>query len=85
MCPAVPPDTFLAMEPGVVNEEDKQNVTFYCNISDGNPNELLAVRWYLNGDLLREVPDVNCTNTTSIDTYGDISSESLTCLVGDAG
>ena len=50
----------------MVLEEDRQNVTFRCSVTDGNPDELLAVRWFLNGDQLREVPGDNCTNITDL-------------------
>ena len=59
---SVPPDTVLNMEPGVVLEDDHRNVSFHCDVTAGNPDELLAVRWYLDGELLREVPEENCTS-----------------------
>ncbi|XP_043230348.1 hemicentin-2-like isoform X2 [Amphibalanus amphitrite] len=61
-----PPDTVITMEPAMVLERDRENVTFVCDVTDGNPDELLAVRWYLDGIMLRQVPDENCTNTTEI-------------------
>jgi len=42
--------------PSPVNELDRRNVSLFCDVVDGNPEELQRVRWYLNGDLLQELP-----------------------------
>ena len=39
--------------PSPINELDKINVLLVCEVSSGNPDVLQAVRWYLNGTLLR--------------------------------
>ncbi|KAL6268570.1 hypothetical protein P5V15_001705, partial [Pogonomyrmex californicus] len=54
-----------------VNEADRQNVSLTCEIDVGNPHILTAVRWYLDGDLLKELPDCPRNSTAS-------SEESLT-------
>ncbi|XP_017883950.1 uncharacterized protein LOC108627282 [Ceratina calcarata] len=46
-----------------VNEADRQNVSLTCDVVSGNPPSLTAVRWYLDGDLLKELPD--CTRNSS--------------------
>lgn len=46
-----------------VNEADRQNVSLTCEVVTGNPASLTAVRWYLDGDLLKELPD--CTRNSS--------------------
>jgi hypothetical protein len=57
-----------------VNEADRLNVSLTCEVDAGNPAVLTAVRWYLDGDLLKELPD--CTrNGTAMTTS---SEESLT-------
>ncbi|OAD61864.1 B-cell receptor CD22 [Eufriesea mexicana] len=49
-----------------VNEADRQNVSLTCEVVTGNPASLTAVRWYLDGDLLKELPD--CTRNSSMTT-----------------
>lgn len=46
-------------------EKDESNVTLYCNVAKGNPSTLLKVRWYLDGQLLKELPE--CQNGTGDD------------------
>ncbi|XP_076167348.1 hemicentin-1-like isoform X3 [Ptiloglossa arizonensis] len=50
-----------------VNEADRLNVSLTCEVVSGNPASLTAVRWYLDGDLLKELPDCtrNSTATTT--------------------
>jgi len=56
-----PPVVKISIEPeGPVSEEDHVNVTLHCDLVDANPLELTRVSWYLNGDLLREIPDYEC-------------------------
>lgn len=45
-----------------VREQDQRNVTLSCDVETGNPETLDAVRWYLDGDLLKELPE--CPNAT---------------------
>ncbi|KAK9303054.1 hypothetical protein QLX08_005158 [Tetragonisca angustula] len=57
----------VIMEPETpVNEADRQNVSLTCEVVTGNPASLTAVRWYLDGDLLKELPD--CTRNSSATT-----------------
>jgi hypothetical protein len=47
----------MRMEPALpVSELDKSNVTLYCDLEDGNPPTLLAVRWFMDRDLLKQLP-----------------------------
>ncbi|XP_024084209.1 hemicentin-1 isoform X5 [Cimex lectularius] len=48
--------------PSPVTEVDNLNITLTCNVIAGNPDTLKAVRWYLNGQLLKELPD--CSDST---------------------
>lgn len=41
-------------------ENNESNVTLNCNVLKGNPDQLLKVRWFLDGQLLKELPE--CTN-----------------------
>lgn len=47
--------------PSPIIQKDQTNVTLRCNVESGNPNTLLAVRWYFDGDLLKELPECNST------------------------
>lgn len=40
-----------------VIENAGSNVTLYCNVAEGNPLQLTKVRWYLDGQLLKELPE----------------------------
>ncbi|KAK6619008.1 hypothetical protein RUM44_003390 [Polyplax serrata] len=59
--------------PPPVNEIDKVNVLVICEVTAGNPEILQVVRWYLNGTLLRELPECNPDN----DTFCDIDPSHL--------
>lgn len=48
----------ISMEPNSpVIENNESNVTLYCNVLQGNPSTLLKVRWFLDGQLLKELPE----------------------------
>ncbi|XP_011262411.1 hemicentin-2 isoform X3 [Camponotus floridanus] len=65
----------VIMDPEIpVNEADRQNVSLTCEVNAGNPAMLTAVRWYLDGDLLKELPDCP-RNSTAMTTT---TEESLT-------
>jgi hypothetical protein len=54
----------MQMDPSTaVKEQDDRNVTLSCDVDSGNPAILEAVRWYLDGDLLKELPE--CPNATA--------------------
>lgn len=57
-----------------VNEAERLNVSLTCEVDSGNPATLTAVRWYLDGDLLKELPDC-ARNSTAMTTT---TEESLT-------
>lgn len=51
----------MTMDPNrPVNEKDEKNVTLTCDVDSGNPAILESVRWYLDGELLKELPE--CPN-----------------------
>lgn len=53
------------MEPNdIIIENSESNVTLYCNVVTGNPSILQMVRWFLDGQILKELPE--CT-----DSYAD--------------
>lgn len=49
-----------------VTERDERNVTLTCDVDSGNPAILDAVRWYLDGELLKQLPD--CPNISMYST-----------------
>ena len=52
-----PPSVCIRMEPAMpVNELDKTNVTLFCDILEGNPPFLTSVQWFMDGDLLKQLP-----------------------------
>lgn len=46
-------------------EKEESNVTLYCNVLTGNPSTLLKVRWFLDGQMLKELPE--CQNGSDDD------------------
>ena len=53
-----PAEVRLTMDPALpVNELERPNVTLNCQVVSGHPPVLLGVRWYLDGELLKELPD----------------------------
>ncbi|XP_011314912.1 hemicentin-1 isoform X1 [Fopius arisanus] len=55
-----------------VNEAERLNVSLTCDVTDGNPMSLNAVRWYLDGDLLKELPD--CARNSTVAAADDTST-----------
>ncbi|XP_055703740.1 hemicentin-2 isoform X6 [Phlebotomus papatasi] len=52
------PTVELDMDPeSPIVENRASNVTLYCNVVKGNPTQLLKVRWFLDGQLLKELPE----------------------------
>lgn len=52
------PTVEIDMEPdSPLIENNESNVTLYCNVLQGNPSTLLKVRWFLDGQLLKELPE----------------------------
>ncbi|CAG7834604.1 unnamed protein product [Allacma fusca] len=64
------PRVKLTMEPSIpVKEQDSRNVSLFCEVEAGNPAILDAVRWSLNGSLLKELPE--CLNTSSLSNHNN--------------
>ncbi|CAG9768077.1 unnamed protein product [Ceutorhynchus assimilis] len=64
-----PPDVEVLMEPVIpVKAQDKTNVLLQCNVTSGNPSNLSKVRWFLDGELMKEFPE--CNYTASDDSGG---------------
>ncbi|CAL4089282.1 unnamed protein product, partial [Meganyctiphanes norvegica] len=53
-----------------VSEDDRVNVTLICDVQRANPEILQRVRWYLDGVLLKELPECDGNETM----YGSDSS-----------
>lgn len=69
------PEVKVTMQPEVpVNEADRLNVSLTCEVVNGNPMTLTTVRWFLDGDLLKELPE--CARNSSISDAGNIGSTS---------
>uniref|UniRef100_A0ABD2W382 Ig-like domain-containing protein n=1 Tax=Trichogramma kaykai TaxID=54128 RepID=A0ABD2W382_9HYME len=59
-----------------INEESRMNVSLSCDVLGGRPAYLTAVRWYLDGDLLKELPD--CARNNSVpEEFCDIDPSKL--------
>ena len=43
--------------PSPISEMDRRNVTLFCDIISGYPSTLTRVNWYMDGNLLKELPD----------------------------
>ncbi|KAG6439151.1 hypothetical protein O3G_MSEX000531 [Manduca sexta] len=57
------PQVRLTMSaPSPVLEKEHQNVTLACEVQSGNPPTLDEVVWYLDGELLKHLPDCNNTD-----------------------
>lgn len=55
-----PPVVELLMEPDTpIIERDGRNVTLMCRIISGNPATLARVKWFLDGAILKELPECN--------------------------
>ncbi|XP_043278895.1 uncharacterized protein nrm isoform X1 [Venturia canescens] len=76
------PQVKVTMEPEVpVNEADRLNVSLTCEVVDGNPMTLTTVRWFLDGDLLKELPD--CSRNSSLASDGASSTSTNGILVDE--
>jgi len=52
------PSVTLRMDPpSPISELDRRNVTLFCDIVSGYPSILTRVNWYMDGNLLKELPD----------------------------
>lgn len=59
---AVRPQVSLSMNyPSPILETDHRNVTLTCDVTSGNPPILDEVIWYLDGEILKHLPECNGT------------------------
>ncbi|XP_049814950.1 hemicentin-1 isoform X1 [Schistocerca nitens] len=73
----------LSMEPETpVSEVSRLNITLLCEVLAGNPATLTAVRWYLDGELLKQLPDCNGTDDAAA-TFCDVDPSRL--MLEDVG
>ncbi len=42
--------------PSPVSEQDRLNVSLFCDAIDGNPRDLISVKWFMDGVLLKQLP-----------------------------
>ena len=59
--------------PSPISELDRRNVTLFCDITSGYPNTLTRVNWYMDGNLLKELPD--CPDGDNFGNFGDNSGD----------
>ncbi|XP_018570714.1 titin, partial [Anoplophora glabripennis] len=58
-----PPDVEVVMQPAApVKALEKSTVLLECNVTSGNPSTLEKVRWFLDGQLMKEFPECNYTS-----------------------
>ncbi|KAJ8682010.1 hypothetical protein QAD02_017802, partial [Eretmocerus hayati] len=70
------PQVTVSMEPdSPINEASRVNVSLSCDVISGNPGYLSSVRWYLDDELLKELPD--CTRNASSEEFCDIDPSKL--------
>ena len=66
------------MEPqSPISELDRRNVTLFCDVLSGNPSTLTGVRWYMDGDLLKELPQCDYTAEDEDDYLCDVDPDKL--------
>ncbi|KAJ3660556.1 hypothetical protein Zmor_004998 [Zophobas morio] len=66
-----PPDVEIIMVPSTpANATEQKNVTLLCNVTSGNPPALRKVRWFLDGELMAELPECNYSQAVINDTLG---------------
>ena len=61
--------------PSPISQLDRRNVTLFCDLVSGYPNTLNRVNWYMDGNLLKELPD--CPE--DIGDFGDANSQNDLC------
>lgn len=59
--PDKPQVRLVMSSPSPILEKDHRNVTLTCEVATGNPRFLDEVIWYLDGELLKQLPDCNQT------------------------
>ena len=42
--------------PSPISEVDRKNVTLFCEVISGNPENLNSVKWFMDGVLLKQLP-----------------------------
>ena len=52
------------------------NVTLHCDLVGQNNQELKTVRWFMNGELIRQLPDPHCDQVANLEA-GQHASESV--------
>jgi len=70
------PSVTLRMDPpSPISELDRRNVTLFCDIVSGYPNILTRVNWYMDGNLLKELPD--CPDDLDFGGFGENGANDL--------
>ena len=70
------PSVTLRMDPpSPISELDRRNVTLFCDIVSGYPSILTRVNWYMDGNLLKELPD--CPDDLDFGGFGENGANDL--------
>eukprot|EP00092_Neocalanus_flemingeri_P009188 GFUD01009889.1.p1 GENE.GFUD01009889.1~~GFUD01009889.1.p1 ORF type:complete len:1498 (+),score=504.87 GFUD01009889.1:68-4561(+) len=78
-----PPEVEIRKDPTApVSEEDDMNVTLHCDLIGGNPLELVRVSWFMNGELIRQLPDPHCDQLQQLESE-EIFDEEFISEAGD--
>ena len=59
------------------------NVTLHCDLVGQNNQELKTVRWFMNGELIRQLPDPHCDQVANLEA-GQHARESVKYETGPA-
>lgn len=76
------PEVVIKMSPEMpVSEVDQKNVTLSCELISGYPAKLDVVKWYMNGEMLKKLPE--CYEDLQYDVIGvdDSISTSNRCHI----
>lgn len=69
------PQVRVRMEPvGPVIESDRQNVSLHCEVVSGNPPVLATARWFLDRDILKQLPDCDTSTPTTTKSPDDTTT-----------
>lgn len=63
--------------PSPISELDRRNVTLFCDMEAGYPTSLTRVNWYMDGNLLKELPDCPEDPNEGINDLCDIDPSKL--------
>ena len=60
-----------------INELDRINVTLFCDVISGHPTYLHSVKWFMDGELLKQLPYCSENFNGNEDLCDDIDPNTL--------